>query len=66
LAGRTPKRFLVCLRDEKVDEEIALGVLEERRRFERGDNLIGILTWARKEFSEKEEDLAKIYVLGVP
>jgi len=62
---RTKKKFLICLRDRKTDKEIALGILLDRRRFERGDNTVGMLKLAREKFALKDEDVAKLYVFRV-
>jgi hypothetical protein len=65
LTGGKKKKFLVCRRDRAAEEDIALGVLEERRRFNRGDNVIGMLKLARIKFAIREQDLGKIYVLKI-
>ena len=59
------QKFLVCVRDRETDKEIALGVLEERRRFERGDNIIGVLKLARKKFALTINNLPNMYVLKI-
>ena len=48
--------------DEETNTLIPLGTLVERRKKERGKNPIGMLRWARKEFSESEEESKNIII----
>lgn len=43
---------------------VPIGVVEERRRKERGDNLIGLLRLARKTFASSPEEALYIAVDG--
>ena len=58
------KTVMVYLLDEKFRGKEPLGILTERRQSERdGNNAIGMLRLARKEFAETEE-MAKRIVIG--
>lgn len=58
-------KFLIYFKDKKTDKDMIIGVLEERRRFERGDNISGLLKLAKKIFAIKTEDLSSIYALRI-
>ncbi len=48
--------------DERTMGKEPIGILLERRQSERGDNAIGLLRLARKEFAESDEDYRKIFI----
>jgi hypothetical protein len=48
--------------DRKTKQRIPLGILMERRKMERGDNAIGMLRMARKEFAETEAESRSIFI----
>jgi len=48
--------------DQQSKAKILLGILPERRQSERGDNTVGMLRLARKEFAETEEDARNIFI----
>ena len=48
--------------DQENKAKILLGILPERRKAERGDNTVGMLHLARKEFAETEEDARTIFI----
>lgn len=48
--------------DPKTRERIPLGILMERRKAERGDNEIGMLRMARKEFAGTEAESRTIFI----
>jgi hypothetical protein len=58
-------KFVIFFKDKKKDKEVVVGVLEERRKFERGDNITGLLKLAKKIFAIKTEDLSGIYALKI-
>ena len=58
------KTVMVYLLDKKAIGREPLGIITERRKSERdGNNAIGMLRLARKEFAETEE-MAKRIVIG--
>ncbi len=48
--------------DRETKAKVPLGVLVERRKSERGQNVIGMLRRARKEFAETQEDSPNIFI----
>lgn len=48
--------------DRETKQRIPLGILMERRKMERGDNAIGMLRMARKEFAETEAESRSIFI----
>jgi len=43
-------RIVIYCLDDVTKKEVPVGTVEERRKFERGANLIGLLRLARKTF----------------
>lgn len=56
------KTVMVYRLDKDSKTKEPLGILVERRRAERGNNVIGMVHRARKEFSETEPDSARITI----
>ena len=48
--------------DQETKANIPLGILVERRKSERGDNVIGMLRLARKEFAEDGKEPSSIFI----
>jgi len=48
--------------DNETKAKVPLGVLIDRRKSDRGDNVIGMLRMARKEFAETERESANIFI----
>ncbi len=48
--------------DERTLEKAAVGMLVERRKMERGNNAVGLLRLARKEFTEALSDHSRIVI----
>ena len=53
---------LVYRLDSKTKSMIPLGILVDRRNRERGDNVIGMLRMARREFAGAEIEAADIFI----
>ncbi len=63
----TPLRTVRVYRmDEETMEKVPVGMLEDRRKFDRGECLLGMLRLARKEFTEPQEDHATIVISDSP
>lgn len=54
--------FNVCCKDYSTDSTVVLGKIIERRMRERGDNFHDLLYKARKDFSDRVEDPADIFL----
>lgn len=65
IARFTMPRFLIFLKESETDDGVPIGVLEERRRFDRGDNQTGLLKLAMKIFGIKTESLSSMYALKI-
>ena len=52
--------------DSVINDEIPLGIIWERRREERGENRIGMLKFARKEFAAAPDDGRNIFISYYP
>ena len=52
--------------DCEIKDEIPLGILWERREEERGDNSIGMLMRARREFAETPNGGQNIFISYYP
>jgi len=48
--------------DGESKARVLLGILVDRRKSDRGDNVIGMLRLARKEFAETEKESANIFI----
>lgn len=48
--------------DQETKTKIPLGVLVDRRKSDRGDNVIGMLRLARREFAESERESSCIFI----
>jgi hypothetical protein len=48
--------------DEKTMGKEPVGILIERRQTDRGNNAVGLLRLARKEFAETEEESRRIFI----
>jgi hypothetical protein len=64
-AGFALPKFMIFFKDTETDNDVAVGVLEERRRFERGDNITGLLKLAKKIFAIRTEGLSNIHALKI-
>jgi hypothetical protein len=53
---------LVYRLDQETKGKIPLGILVDRRKSDRGDNVIGMLRLARKEFAKSEEESSQIFI----
>jgi hypothetical protein len=53
---------LVYRLDRETRAKVPLGILVERRKSERGQNFVGMLRRARKEFAKTQEDLSEIFI----
>ncbi len=56
------KTVLVYRQDKKTLGVEPLGIIVERRKMERGNNVLGMLHLARKVFSKTETDSARIII----
>lgn len=56
------KTVMVYRLDKETRAKEPLGILVERRKEERGDNVVGLVRLARKEFSETESDSSRITI----
>ncbi len=48
--------------DEKTLSREPVGILVERRKSERGNNVVGLLRLAREQFAESEEESRRILI----
>jgi hypothetical protein len=48
--------------DSETKSMVPLGILVERRKEERGDNVISMLRLARREFAHSEKEAANIFI----
>ena len=62
--GKSVVGFKVYHRDHLTRLTVLLGIVIERRRKERGDNLKGLLSKAIKQYSSHVEDPSTIFLLG--
>jgi hypothetical protein len=53
---------LVYRLDSETKSMVPLGILVERRKDERGDNVISMLRLARREFAHSEKEAANIFI----
>lgn len=53
---------LVYRLDSETKSMVPLGILVERRKEERGDNVISMLRLARREFAQSEKEAANIFI----
>jgi hypothetical protein len=53
---------LVYRLDSETKSMVPLGILVERRKEERGDNVISMLRLARREFAHSEKEAANIFI----
>ena len=53
---------LVYRLDSKTKSMIPLGILVDRRNYDRGDNVIAMLRMARREFAGTEKEAADIFI----
>ena len=53
---------LVYRLDSETKSMVPLGILVERRKEERGDNVISMLRLARREFARSEKEAANIFI----
>ena len=62
--GQAPsKTVMVYLLDKKTLRKEPIGIITERRKYERDDNnAIGMLRLARKEFARTEEEAKRIVI----
>jgi len=62
--GKKAVEFKVYHRNHLTHLTVFLGMIIERRRKERGDNLNGLLNKAIKQYSNQVEDPSAIFLLG--
>jgi hypothetical protein len=58
----TMKSVLVYRLDSDTKAMVPLGILMDRRNKERGDNVIGMLRMAKREFAVSEQEAANIFI----
>jgi hypothetical protein len=63
-SGKKPVEFKVYYRDDPTRPLVYLGMVIERRRKERGNNLRDLLKKAVMEYSNVVKDPSKIFLLG--
>jgi hypothetical protein len=63
-SGKNCGEFKVYYRDDLTRSMVYLGMVIERRRKERGNNLGDLLKKAKAEYSNHVQDLSKIFLLG--
>jgi hypothetical protein len=56
------KSVLVYRLDSETKAVVPVGILMDRRNQERGDNVIGMLRLAKREFAESEKDAANLFI----
>ena len=56
------KSVLVYRLDGENKAVVPVGILMDRRSQERGDNVIGMLRLAKREFAESEKDAANLFI----
>jgi hypothetical protein len=62
-AGETPvKSVLVYRLEGDTKAVVPVGILMDRRNHERGDNAIGMLRMAKREFAESEKEAANLFI----
>jgi hypothetical protein len=58
------KKISIYRVDDVTKTDILLGTVKERRKIERGDNLIGLMRLAKKVFAPARHELFRIHVGG--
>lgn len=58
------KKISIYRVDDVTKTDILLGTVKERRKIERGDNLIGLMRLAKKVFTPARDELFRIHVGG--
>ena len=58
------KKISIYRVDDVTKTDILLGTVKERRKIERGDNLIGLMRLAKKVFTPARHELFRIHVGG--
>ena len=56
------KSVLVYKLDSDTKAMVPVGILMDRRDQDRGDNVIGMLRLAKREFAESEQEAANIFI----
>lgn len=58
------KKISIYRVDGVTKADVLLGTVKERRKIERGDNLVGLMRVARKLFTSQQHESFRIHVGG--